>query len=333
MYKNVILGGTFDHFHIGHKKLLTVAFKVGAKVTLGIADENLYKNKFLATTIEHFPKRKKSVSEFLMKNDWDSRATLVPISDIFGQSIVDPNFDAIIASDATYRNCLNVNLIRKKRGFSSLNIIKVKDVLGEDGKLVTSERIRYGEIDREGHNYQTIFNKKERLLLPQDLRTELKKPLGRVIEGREDELKETAKEIKKSVSPTTTLMIAVGDIVAMSLDQIGFTPQIRIIDFRSRRKDLYAGHAKEESVTPNAPGTINSSVTKAFQSSLKKYFQTKKQQTIIIKGEEDLVTLPAILLAPLQSIVVYGQMDLGVVAVSVTEQKKREIETILKRFQ
>ncbi|TRZ53029.1 hypothetical protein D4R99_01610, partial [bacterium] len=60
-WNHVVLGGTFDHFHKGHEALLTKAFEVGKKVTIGIATEKLYKNKFLSETIEPFEVRKKSV--------------------------------------------------------------------------------------------------------------------------------------------------------------------------------------------------------------------------------------------------------------------------------
>ena len=53
---------------------------------------------------------------------------------------------------------------------------------------------------------------------------------------------------------------------------------------------------------------------------------------IKVKGEEDLLALPAILLAPLHSIMLYGQMDMGIVMVEVTEEKKKEVMEILKKF-
>ncbi len=350
LFDNIILGGTFDHFHIGHQKLIKRAFEQGDKVTIGIAQENLYKNKFLAATIEDFQTRKKSVSEFLKKNNWLSRSRLVPISDIFGPALTNSDFDAIIASTASYKNTLKVNEERKKVGLSSLKIIKVPDVLAQDGKLVTSERIRSGEIDREGKSYFAILKKKNLLVLPQEMRSELKRPLGQVFKGGEDELEKTARLLLSNIKIEQNLVIAVGDIVSLALERIGFKPPIKIIDLRSRRKKFtpaqsrifYSGGSPStgsqvEKIRhfrlTNNPGTINSGIGGIFQSTLKKYFATKEQQVIVVNGEEDLVTLPAILLAPLESVVVYGQMDLGVIAVLITEQKKKEIEAIVQRFQ
>jgi len=52
----------------------------------------------------------------------------------------------------------------------------------------------------------------------------------------------------------------------------------------------------------------------------------------VIKGEEDLLTLPAILLAPLGAIVIYGQKDVGAVVVEVTEEIKQKISNIINQF-
>ncbi len=53
-----------------------------------------------------------------------------------------------------------------------------------------------------------------------------------------------------------------------------------------------------------------------------------RQVQILVAGEEDLLTLAAVWLAPLGSLVVYGQPHQGVVTVEVTAQKKREAEKI-----
>ena len=57
-YNNIVLGGTFDHFHKGHEALLTKAFEVGKKITIGIATEEIYKDKFLSETVESFEEEK-----------------------------------------------------------------------------------------------------------------------------------------------------------------------------------------------------------------------------------------------------------------------------------
>jgi uncharacterized protein (UPF0218 family) len=54
------------------------------------------------------------------------------------------------------------------------------------------------------------------------------------------------------------------------------------------------------------------------------------RQRRLVEGEEDLLTLIAIMEAPNNSIIVYGQPYEGIVAVKVTQEKKTEISEILK---
>jgi hypothetical protein len=51
----------------------------------------------------------------------------------------------------------------------------------------------------------------------------------------------------------------------------------------------------------------------------------KTKRSLIIDGEEDLLTLPAILFAPLNVYIVYGQFEEGIVALPVTEDLKEKI--------
>ncbi len=127
-YSHVVLGGTFDHFHNGHKALIDKAFSIGEKVTIGIAKKNLYKNKLLAESIEPFAIRHTAVSNYLQENKLSEQAKLVPINNIFGPSITDKTFDAIIASKQTYQNTLLVNQKRSRVNLPLLKIITVDDV-------------------------------------------------------------------------------------------------------------------------------------------------------------------------------------------------------------
>ena len=53
---------------------------------------------------------------------------------------------------------------------------------------------------------------------------------------------------------------------------------------------------------------------------------------IVVDGEEDLATLPAILYAPLGSTVVYGQPNEGSVAVVVTPERKEYAKSIMDKM-
>ena len=215
---------------------------------------------------------------------------------------------------------------------------------------MTSERIRMGEIDRNGNSYLLIVNSylkrgKKELILPKYLREELRKPIGRVFGGSVDQLSATAKKVIKFIKfIKPTMVISVGDIVTISLLEVGFVPQVSIIDLKSRRKPIQeerilkllpTRHGREELVTievKNDAGTVNLQAVRKIQKAIKQTIFKNLKFLLKVRGEEDLLALPAILLAPLQSIVLYGQMDLGVVMVEVTEEKKRVVKEIIKKF-
>jgi hypothetical protein len=79
----------------------------------------------------------------------------------------------------------------------------------------------------------------------------------------------------------------------------------------------------------NPPGTITEEALIAIQKAFKKVCSGKNTK-IIVNGEEDLLTLIAILYAPEKSFIVYGQPCIGVVVVTVSELKKAVVTEILK---
>lgn len=83
----------------------------------------------------------------------------------------------------------------------------------------------------------------------------------------------------------------------------------------------------------NEPGTINLKTAETIKTAMRNFLKTGQKQLIIIKGEEDLLALPAILFAPLGAVVLYGQWGLGVVMVEVTEKTKEIVRNLLKRFE
>jgi len=383
-YQHVCLGGTFDRLHIGHKSLLDLAFKIGDKVSIGLARKVCSEDKLLTEIIKDYWTRKRELENYLKIKKFLRRASVYPLDDVYGTAVSDKTLEAIIVSKKTYPNALKINELRKQKKLPLMKIIVTPFVLGDDGKVITSGRIRAGEIDREGKSYELSVGtahwavrtrEEKKLILPEYLRQELRKPIGQVIAGGEDELGQTAKKMLRLINRSKrTMVISVGDVITNSLLKIGFDPEIKIVDFRVRRKPIInpkseilnskqIQNSNVQNVIPaeagiqknyidsrlhgndnlfrasnsefrilNKAGTISVEVMSAFKSALKNYLKTGNKQLIIIDGEEDLTVLPAILLAPLDSLVLYGQMGLGVVAVSVTEEKKKEVKEILRKF-
>jgi pantetheine-phosphate adenylyltransferase len=57
---------------------------------------------------------------------------------------------AIVTTEATKDNCIKINELRKSKGMPQLEIIVVPLVEDQEGKVISSTRIRDGEIDING---------------------------------------------------------------------------------------------------------------------------------------------------------------------------------------
>jgi len=147
----VCLGGTFDHFHIGHEALLLRAFEVGEKVVIGITSDLFVETLGKRYNIQPYNDRVEAVRCFLRKQGVESRAVFVPLDDSYGPAATDGEIDGIVVSDETAPRTEEINEIRRKRRLQPLQVFHINTVLAKDGKRISSTRIRLGEIDREGH--------------------------------------------------------------------------------------------------------------------------------------------------------------------------------------
>ncbi|VVA43662.1 conserved hypothetical protein [Candidatus Roizmanbacteria bacterium] len=331
-FQHVVLGGTFDHFHKGHEALLTKAFEIGKKITIGIATEEIYKDKFLLESIEPFEIRKKSVEKFIKKYLTHGRGIdIIPFSEFTGGADKQQDIDAIVVSKETFPNALKINELREKNKLKLLMIVIIEDILAEDGKLISSERIRTGEIDREGKKFEIRNSKLENkeIIMPESIRPILQRPLGKVYKTT----KQLLQAFKLSNHP---LLIAVGDIIVDSLLKEKIDPDIKIIDFRSRREPINLKskiQMTNQIQNQNKPGTINLKTSQIIQKKIKMAIYKKEKSWLVVEGEEDLLTLPAILFAPLNSLVLYGHWQYGIIAVEVDEKIKNEVRKIIERFE
>ncbi len=75
----------------------------------------------------------------------------------------------------------------------------------------------------------------------------------------------------------------------------------------------------------NPQGTITQEAILAIKNAIEEKVHTH----IVVKGEEDLLTLVAVLLAPEKAFVVYGQPHCGIVLVRVTLERKARAQEFL----
>lgn len=336
MYHNLAVAGTFDHFHKGHKYLLEQAIKQGEKLSVGITSETMVQGKILSSAIEPYETRVEQVVSFLKQHIQEDAFTVFKLEDIYGIAVDDSTLDAIFVTDDTFANAEKINKARAEKKLPELAILTSILETGEDGEVISSTRIRLGQIDRNGRSYLQPFTEKSLFTAPQLIREELRDPIGEVFAGSEADLQIAAQHtVNMLKTMQATMVITVGDIVTYSLQKEGFEPHISFIDNRSRRKDL-------ENIThsaihshgsyKNEAGTIQSSIVQKYAEIVPDVAKTKDHHQIIVDGEEDLLGLAAIMLAPLESVVLYGQFGQGIVLVRIDEERKEYAYDLLKSF-
>lgn len=169
------------------------------------------------------------------------------------------------------------------------------------------------------------------LVLPKELRSELKSPLGTLCRGNGVECIVAMDLELKSAKK----IIAVGDMTAYYLLETSIIPDLAIVDNKTKRlpaPDHVLRRIERNSYktieVKNPAATLNPELIELIRASL----AGDEHMKIMIDGEDDLATLPAILYAPLGSAVVYGQPNEGSVLVKVTAEKKEHIKDLMDRM-
>lgn len=317
-FKKIIIGGSFDLLHVGHKALILEAFRRGEQVAIGVTSDRFNKDREKQTW-ESQATRVKSLEGFLRQRNLDNRAKIVLIKDIFGTALKDPKLEAIIVTKETIANANIVNRERIKKGFKELEVIVLPHAKDSQGKIISSSRIRDGQINRFGQSYLELLFKIADKPIPQDILQKFKQPLGRVV---------------KKIGHSKNQVITVGDVSTLLILEKNITPKLSIIDLKTHRKS-FANDLDNELFkwipTFNKILKVDnpqSTISRELILRVEKVFKTKaEKQLIIVEGEEDLAAIPAILFSPLGAKVYYGQPDEGVVEVIVDQEIK---ETVLK---
>ena len=154
---------------------------------------------------------------------------------------------------------------------------------------------------------------------PEDI-AKLKIPLGRLLTGKPEEaIPKLLRLIEREKPPK---VVTVGDVVSRETWKSGLRVGLRIIDQRSMRRRMPKASlsAKTTYHVRNPAGVVTMEAWKAIQDAMR-----EKEVVMIVEGEEDLLTLPAIVESPDDAFVVYGQPSQGLVVVTATAPKKRKI--------
>lgn len=161
--------------------------------------------------------------------------------------------------------------------------------------------------------------------LPEDLRPKLAAPLGVVYSGEEAKGAEFEKLVR-----TAPMTVTVGDRVTDTLGAMGRTPDIQVVDGverRTVREVPRVPYARLVRVR-NPAGSITASAI----AGMKEAFLGSKPVRVQVDGEEDLMAMLAIAMAPVSAMVFYGQPGVGVVAVKANSDAKSRNRALLAKM-
>ena len=161
--------------------------------------------------------------------------------------------------------------------------------------------------------------------LPEELRSTLAQPLGTVFKGEEVDGPEFRKLVREA-----PMVVTVGDRVTDTLGNLGRTPDVQVVDGverRSRRELPNVPFARLVRVR-NPAGTLTAGAITGVRDAL----LGKKPVRVQVEGEEDLMAMLAIAMAPVSAMVFYGQPGVGVVAVKANGVSKSRNRAILAKM-
>jgi pantetheine-phosphate adenylyltransferase len=312
-YKIVGLGGTFDHFHDGHKAFIDFAANLGGKILIGVTTQEMIQTKDYLELIEPLRVRKHAVMNYCRQKKYICE--VFTLYDIYGSTIEENSgIGALAVTEETERGAIKINETRKKLGFRELAVFScplVFDLLHENH--IHSVRIRAGEISRRGEVYDTSL--RQTLTLSESQRAFFNKPQGPIVQAPPEE--------------TPPLRVVVGDASTERFTTQKWPFSVGVFDNKIQRKKIEVkttdGRTTLQSFSvKNVPGSISLELTTALK---KVIYQGSGM--LEVTGEEDLATVASVLLLPLGSEVYYGQPNKGLVQLVVTEALKISFFTAL----
>ena len=162
--------------------------------------------------------------------------------------------------------------------------------------------------------------------LPEEMRAELGRPMGPIFT-----------DVERLLADAGDPLLAVGDVVTYHVERAGVVPDVAVVDGLTEREAVddevatgvaRLGERTREVRVENPAATL----TRELVDALREAVADPEPTVLVVDGEEDLVTLPAVVAAPLGASVVYGQPGEGTVHAEVTEQSKAQMRDLLARM-
>jgi len=316
----------FDRLHLGHHVMIDRLVEMPNPVAAVTSGELVGQGLELQSLIQPLEVRVERLKEYLIESK---------LNDIVEVRGITLNEELLpIKKDVTFLMyegpcCTEIQSgaldIRKQKLGVDDAIEFLKPVRANDGDKIASARIRNGQIDRQGNKLRGTSEPPR--LLKFEGRSGLKAPKGDVYDTKDGPPEKRVVERIEKESPE--IVIAVGDVTVDTVLEEGYTPQVMIVDGITKRgpyeKEFkadceYLIYNPAAVIYPEAWSTIDTAI------------HHSKPTLVTVDGEEDLLGFPAVLLAPEDSVILYGQPDVGIVWVPVTPENRILARELLEQM-
>ena len=135
-----------ENLDIGIKK----SFSISSKVIIGLSSDQLAIKRG-KSLVNDYSKRFSLLESAIEKNFPNSSYEISKLENDFGPAVVEGSVKALVVSEETSAKGLHLNELRAERNLPPVEIVVVPMVLAEDGKAISSTRIKNSEIDSNGN--------------------------------------------------------------------------------------------------------------------------------------------------------------------------------------
>jgi GTP-dependent dephospho-CoA kinase len=312
----------FDRFHLGHEILVERLSQKSEPVAAVTTGELIEHELELASIIQPTSYRVEKLNAFLESINLSERIKIKEIHkyEDFLEIPGKTTFMMYIGPCCTDVEKRGLELREAHLGIND-EVEYLKPVRADDGKKLSSARIRKGEIDQQGHRLNGTQEPPRKLDL--ETRRDLKTPKGTVYDAADcTPEKEVIARIQEQ---GPACVIAVGDVTSSTLLQEGYVPDVAIVDGKTKRgpfEESFSGEKEYHAYNP--AGMLYPEAWSVVDTAI----HDGRKSVIFIEGEEDLIGFPATILAPEGSVMLYGQPNVGIVWVPV----KGENRNIAREF-
>jgi len=316
----------FDRMHLGHEVMIDRLVEMPEPIAGVTSGELVAGGLQLESLIQPLDIRVARLKEYLVKVKLEDVVEVRPVSKRAELLAIEERVTFMMYEGPCCTEIQSGALKKRKEILGDTDKIEfLKPVRADDGDKIASARIRLGQIDRMGRRLKGTAEPPR--ILQVDGRPGLKTPKGDVFHVKEGPPEKRVIERIRTESPAQ--VISVGDVTTATLQKEGYTPDVMIIDGITKRGS-YEGEfsAETEYLIYNPAAAIYPEAWSTIASAI-----DNQQPTLVkVDGEEDLLGFPAVLLAPEESIILYGQPDVGIVWIPVSRENQKLARSLLEEM-